>query len=700
MAASTEPRIVSWLERGVLLLLVLYLCVHTLPRAWSKLNTDFPNYYLSARLAREGYDTSRMYEWAWLQREKDHRAVDIRIIGLLPITPFSTLAMWPLAALSPLAAKRVWIAVNLTLLVPLAWLLRALTGLNWQRVALLFALSFPLHRNLMYGQFYILLLLLIAGACWAYLRERYVLAGVLVALAAACKLFPALFFVVFLRRRAWRALAGGAIAGTACAAASIAVFGWNVHLTYLNEILPWTLRGEGLPPYATASASISSVLHYLFLDEPQWNPRPWHASPLTYALLLPTLQMAALAPAILLIRREDRSRERILLEWSALITAALAISTIPASYNFFLLALPVSVLIARLLEEKNYAWLGLLMIGYINIGLPMPSPAHYVGPGILLYVPRLFLTLAALMGIYALLWRSNSAQRRSRQWSQFAWAAMLAIFVAVSVFSTFRRERAARIEYEYRLSSASHDFIEAEPHSFAGDLRYIEFSPQGYRLANMDGSMPPADPAGSDDLSFTFGPGQKWLELASYPSSRIVETQDSTHPIVDNGRDPTLSVDGQTLAFLRDDHGRGRLMARATLYSNVRETPLTSPAFNVYEASFRSPGEFAVSAVESGHPPTIYLTDAAHSNAPLALGESRYPALSPDGRWMAFSRLQQGAWNLWLRDQQSGATQRIADVPCNQIQPSWEQDSKTVLYSTDCGRSLWFTAVARRRVVP
>jgi hypothetical protein len=54
-----------------------------MPRAAS-LITDFPNYYLSARLAHEGYDTSRMYEWDWLQREKDHRAIDIRVIGLAP----------------------------------------------------------------------------------------------------------------------------------------------------------------------------------------------------------------------------------------------------------------------------------------------------------------------------------------------------------------------------------------------------------------------------------------------------------------------------------------------------------------------------------------------------------------------------------------------------------------------------------------
>ena len=69
-------------------LLSLYLVAHTLPRAWRSLNTDFPNYYLTARLTREGVDPARAYEWIWLQREKDHRNIDQRIVGLVPITPF------------------------------------------------------------------------------------------------------------------------------------------------------------------------------------------------------------------------------------------------------------------------------------------------------------------------------------------------------------------------------------------------------------------------------------------------------------------------------------------------------------------------------------------------------------------------------------------------------------------------------------
>ena len=204
--ANRNHRIVVWIESGVLFLLTAFLCLHTMPRAWGKLNTDFPNYYLSARLAHEGFDTAREYEWVWFEREKDHRALDMQVIGLLPITPFSTLVMWPLTGLPALAAKHIWILANLALLLPLGWLLRSITGLSYLRIALIFALCFPLHRNLLFGQFYVVLLLLIVAACWAFQRGLTALAGALVAIAAACKIFPVLLFVFFLRRGSWRAL--------------------------------------------------------------------------------------------------------------------------------------------------------------------------------------------------------------------------------------------------------------------------------------------------------------------------------------------------------------------------------------------------------------------------------------------------------------------------------------------------------------
>jgi hypothetical protein len=700
VTALPDDRILHWLERGLLFILLLYLGVHTLPRAWGKLNTDFPNYYMSARLAHEGYDTSRMYEWVWLQREKDHRALDVRVIGMLPITPISTLPMWPLTRFSPLTAKRLWLLLNLGLLVPLCWLLRSLTGLSYQRIALVFALSFPLHRNLLYGQFYLLLLLLIVAACWAYLREKDALAGALIAVAAACKLFPVFFFVFFVQRKAWRAVTAGALTGIAAIAASVSIFGWNVHRTYLQEILPWTLHGEGLPPYATASGSISSVLHFLFLDEPQWNPHPWHNSPFLYALLQPTLQMVLLAPAILLLRWKDRASRPTQLEWSALLMASLAISTIPASYNFVLLVFPVCVLTAMLLERKRYGWLIVLAFVYVGIGIPLPGPSGVNGPAVLLYIPRLPLMLALLLGTYALILFERPVPSSSWSWMKYSLIAAMTAAVIFNVHSTLKRERAIRQEYAYRLPLKTQAFLAASPEFFSEGVRYLAFTATGYHLEGTANAIE-SNTSTPDELSFAADAKDLWTEEVLNRESRIIERIGSLQVIVENAREPMLSVDRESLAFVRDDRGQGRLLIRRNVRSQTASDVVLTPSFlNLYEASFLSEHEYAFSAVEGHHAPGIYLSDASHSNTPLNLGESRYPALSPDGRWMAYSRFDSGAWNLWIRNQQSGETRRIAKVPCNQIEPSWENDSKTLLYGTDCGRSLWFTAVARRRVIP
>ncbi len=693
-------RIVSWIERIALVLAVAYLGLHTLPRAWTKLNTDFPNYYLMARLSHEGYDTSRVYEWVWLQREKDHRSLDIPAVGMVPITPFSTLVMWPLAALPALTAKHVWIIANLALLVPLCWFIHSLTGLSYRRIALVVVFSFPLQRNLLYGQYYVLLLTLIVAACWCYVKEHYMLSGALIASAAACKIFPALLALLFLQRRNWRALAAFAVTGIGAAALSIAVFGWSVNRTYLYQILPWALHGEAMEPYIPSGASISGLLHYLLLLEPQWNPHPWHNSPFLYALFQPALQMLLLAPAILLIRRNECTSERIILEWIGLLTVSLAISTAPASYHFVLMVFPVCTLAALLIEREMNNWLIALIVAYLGIGFPMPAPGRVIGPAILIFTPRLFLMIAVLVGIYILMWWKPRVQGAAVDWGNYAWVSLMVLAVLLSVHSTLQREQTIRQEFAYRIPLETHFLLNGDPVRTGSVTNYVAGSANGYHLVTA-GNATWIDSSPDDDLSFSAGPRQAFVEKARSGFSEIADPLNPGTAIVEDGRNPMLSIDGLDLAFVRADRGRGRLMLLQSFKSgHSTEAAITPSSINVYDATFISQRDFAVSGGEDGRPPRIFLTDQSHQNTPLDLGESRYPSLSPDGHWMAYSRLEHGVWNLWIREGQTGATRRITDVPCNQIESSWEADSKTLDYADDCGRSVWFTALARRRVIP
>ncbi len=127
-----------------------------------------------------------------------------------------------------------------------------------------------------------------------------------------------------------------------------------------------------------------------------------------------------------------------------------------------------------------------------------------------------------------------------------------------------------------------------------------------------------------------------------------------------------------------------------------------TPAWlDVEQASFLQDGSLIVAGLARGTSGSrLYHVTTGEQPELMRLGEARYPAVSPDGRWMAYSRMVRGNWNLSLMDLQSGVVRELANAECNTIEPAWEPDSKTIVYSSDCGRALWFTAVSRRRVGP
>jgi Tol biopolymer transport system component len=152
------------------------------------------------------------------------------------------------------------------------------------------------------------------------------------------------------------------------------------------------------------------------------------------------------------------------------------------------------------------------------------------------------------------------------------------------------------------------------------------------------------------------------------------------------------------LAYLREEHGRGGIWLRDLDHQEGGDRSLTPAAYDALEMTFLANGSLIFSADLNGRRPGLFLVDHAGSISPLDSEEARYPAVSPDGHWLAFSKLQSGNWNLWLRDLRNGQTSRLTHADCNNVEPTWDSDSKTLVYASDCGRALWFTALCRRRI--
>jgi len=616
--------------------------------------------------------------------------------------------MWPLTTLPPLTAKHVWLVVNLALLVALAFLLRSMTGLTLLRIIILIAVSFSLHKNLLYGQYYIVLLCILTAACWACVGRRHALAGLLVGAGIAVKIFPVLLCFYFLRKREWRSLVACAVTCVFAALASIAIFGWSLHRTYISEVLPWTLRGDCLDPYNLTSSSISSLLHRLFIYEPQWNPHPAFAAPWLFAILHPVLQMAILGPVLLAIGRVFKStedavfqRERVALEWATLLLATLTITPLPASYHFTVLILPAAILTGHLIRTRQLKLLAAVAILYLAAGYPGWNTDSVDGLNALLHVPRLY-AMILLTGTSAQVLRRLSAVDRDVH--ALHWKIALAAAVVVSVMLGLRHQRGLFAEYAYRLLMPEGALLAAQPQSSKDGVHFIALVPEGYRDASMHGAAVDVSKQRDDQLSFAGVAGERaerrWIETL-HPNS-FLESVANPSVQIEGGQSPAISADGNRLAYLREVQGRNEIFLRRLDEPGTPERQITSLAssLSVSEMTLLQDGSIVFSASTRFAAPALYRVGRDGTLRSLGLGEARYPAASPDGRWLAYSGFEQGAWNLWLLELATGKAQRITTAPCNEMEPAWEADSKTLLYASDCGRALWFTAICRRRILP
>jgi len=686
-------------------LLVIFLIAtcggRTLLHAWQSVNTDFPNYYLTARLVHEKVDTARIYEWIWFQRQKDHRSIDQPLVALAAITPISTLAVYPFAGLAPLAAKRCWLVLNAALLVWTIYLLSNLTGLPRRRIALLAAVSVPLWINLLYGQYYILLLCTLTLACWLYVREKNFLSGIAVSIAIALKIFPLLYLIYFLRKRNWKAAAGCISGLAALAGVSLAVFGWQLNRIYLQQVLPSPLRGEALNPYALSAASISSLLHHLFVYEPQWNPHPVLHAPLLFAVLQPLAQMLIFAPVLLLVTPSENSPRVLRAEWAIILLCTLTVSTNPASYHFTLLILSVALMLGLLAEQLQYEAMATLVALYVIAGHSFGSTRNTAGWHALLGVPRLYAMLLLCLFVGWILLRQTEHLPR-KDTTRIPWSIALALVLIAGICIGVHHQRGLYADYACRLPLAKQFLSVGYPAAADGTLHAIALIPHGYdaisaNLEDLTGTQDPLLPSlprGTDELSLASDNNQLWTEEAGAHSTLV--SGDST---IADAESPILSADHRQLAYLREQSGRARLWLRDLSQPVSADRPLTPPTFNVFEATFAPNGDLVFAAMLAKAPVALFRIDNSGAIAPLFPGEARYPSISPDGHWLAYSRMQHGNWSLWLADLHAGTEERLMDAECNFTEPSWQADSQTLIYASDCGRAPGLSALSRRRVV-
>ena len=328
---------------------------------------DFFSFYAAARLyvLKGGSAVYDLAQQRQLELQITGQAADRFIVLPYFHPPYYTLLIAPLAALSYQQAYFAMAAFNLLLGVALiALLVRSSLSIHGRAAVVASALIagfFPLFVTLLQGQSDLVVLVPLAAAYAAWARGRHGWAGIFSALALSKPQLLLLIPVLFLARRAWRALAGFAAVVAALGLVSVIGFGFGAVVSYLGAVGAWAFGGKlptgGQLVYTdTAVYSLRNILEAL----------PGGGKAVALVILVLLLALVALS----LSWRPDKPR----LDFALAVAASLVLSPHQNVHDLALLIIPGFAL-ADLALSGQLRWprvaAAVLTVAYAAINLTL-----------------------------------------------------------------------------------------------------------------------------------------------------------------------------------------------------------------------------------------------------------------------------------------------------------------------------------------
>jgi hypothetical protein len=576
-----------------------------------------------------------------------------------------------------------------------------------------------LRTSFLYGQMHLLVLFLLALAYFFHRRDKQIASGACLAIAGMLKVYPLLFAGYFLWKGRKREAAAVLCSMLLLMGVGYLWIGSHVIQTYLTEVLPRSLQGEVLDPYSARAASGAALFHRLFIYEPQLNPHPAFRSPILYAMLYPLWQILILFPLALSVRHEPRHVHTEHLEWAALIISLLVLSPVPSSYHFVVMVFSIVLLSDVLLQRKRYGLLAIALGLYFLISMIEFSPvaaSDYFTSITLLAFARLWIGML-LVGLlmFSLRTENSSLGIRAGGWrSTYLLAASFAAFWIAGFVGHSRHFAYLDVDIDRRIATHASTYLAAGLHAKGGGYLFTAMTPSGYRVMDDGGNEiwnNTFNGSSEDQLSFSVGANSALIlmEVADATGSRIVETplargsdgfvsENLLH--LSNAESAAVSPDEAQVAYIREDLGIGRLLL-ARLQANSGHVRTTEPptqivsnAYDVRDVTFGVSGNIVFTAKMAGK---TRIFEVFPGGLPHVLiyeeNDVMAPAISSDGRMVAYRQLTQRRWQLVVSNRTTGRKQYLTFGDCNAYSPTW-LDGTTIGYATDCGRGLGLTALA------
>lgn len=238
--------------------------------------------------------------------------------------------------------------------------LRALKVDDWQLAVLLglVALSFePVVGNIDEGQVNLVLLALSGVWLVAWVRDRW-WGGVAMGVAVAIKVIQGPVGLLILWARRWRMLAAAVVAGLGLGLLA----GPTYLLEYLTSVLPSVSAGTGLYENHSPGGTITRLF------APDTFLGATRGSPPAARVITLAIAVAALAITFVVLRAPAKRSVGRGLEAAAIVAVTPIVTSYSWGTHLVLLLLPMLVLIAWSIRNRDWTVLALVGAGYLLIG--------------------------------------------------------------------------------------------------------------------------------------------------------------------------------------------------------------------------------------------------------------------------------------------------------------------------------------------
>lgn len=316
----------------------------------NKVNTDFPNYYVSSNMYLDGKDMNSTYDNVEFNRQLLFYGINDQIVSFVPYPPLTALLMLPIAKLAPLDAKLVWNIFNLLLLACCILILSKITELNYFKCGIIFFLSgFALTNNFMFGQVYLLVLLFLLLSMYFMRQGKDILSALFIALSIVLKFYTIFFIFLFIFKKRYKLLVYTIVFSVLIYIPVVLLTGFDLNLFYFTKIMPRLGDAWVGTVYAVEYQSFLSLLHHWFDHEPMLNPAPFIQSTLAFYILKYAYIFFILTIAISVLKSKN---ENLLLELSLFCITCLLLLPVNASYQYVVL-IPAAVILFKYYSGKK-----------------------------------------------------------------------------------------------------------------------------------------------------------------------------------------------------------------------------------------------------------------------------------------------------------------------------------------------------------